>query len=195
MANLHQKGTSMKLQTQPTQDQVKEFVLAAHADFDKVKALLTADPHLLNQRYVDFNETALEAASHMGNRQIAEYLLDAGAPLTICAAAMLGRMDDVAEIVDKDPGLVNAKGAHGIPLIYHAALSGDTELTELLLALGGGAGLETSLHAAVKFGHSEMTRWLLAHGAAREVKDFQERTPLQVASENGFQEIVALLTP
>ena len=178
---------------QPTQEQVKEFVLAAHANFDKVKTLLQEEPSLLNERYVDFDETALEAASHMGNRAIAEHLLVNGAPLTVCAAAMLGRIDDVAEFLDKEPYLVHAKGAHGIPLIYHAALSGNTEITDLLLALDGGEGLENALHAAVKFDHVEMTRWLLERGAATNVKDFQGRTPREVAEQNGCSEIAELL--
>ncbi|MBV7327500.1 ankyrin repeat domain-containing protein [Chloroflexi bacterium TSY] len=182
------------MENQPTQDQIKEFVLAAHANLDKVNTLLEAEPQLLNERYVEFNETALEAASHMANRPIAEYLLAQGAPLTICTAAMLGKIDAVAEFLDKDPTLVHAKGAHGIPLIYHAALSGETEITELLLVFGGGEGLEQSLHAAVKFGHAQMTRWLLERNADISVQDFQGRTPLQVATESGYQEIVDLLS-
>lgn len=177
----------------PIQEQVKEFVLAAHADFAKVKTLLESEPSLLNQRYAEFDETALEAASHMGHRSIAKYLLDQGAPLTICTAAMLGQPDDVAEFLDKDPSLVRARGAHGIPLIYHAALSGNTEIAELLVALGGGEGVESALHAAVKFGHVEMTRWLLSHGADITVKDFQGRTPLELATEQEFDDIIQFL--
>ncbi|MEM7128040.1 MAG: GNAT family N-acetyltransferase [Chloroflexota bacterium] len=178
---------------QPTQDQIKEFVLAAHADLGKVQSLLETEPSLLNERYIEFNETALEAASHMGHRPIAEHLLAKGAPLTICAAAMLGHIDDVAEFLDRGPNLVHAQGAHGIPLIYHAALSGNTDITALLLALGGGEGIEDTLHAAVKFGHIEMTRWLLNHGAKANVKDFQGRTPIQVANEKGLSEIAELI--
>ncbi len=183
----------MQNSSQPTPDQIKEFVLAAHANLDKVKTMLGATPRLLNQRYPEFDETALEAASHMGQRPIAEYLLTAGAPMTICAAAMLDKIDDVAEFLDKDPALVHAKGAHGIPLIYHAALSGNTEITQLLVDLGGGDGVENALHAAVKFGHVKMTRWLLDHDANIEVKDFYDKTPLQVAQESGYDEVVALL--
>lgn len=178
---------------QPSQEQVKEFVIAAHSNLEKVKALLIAEPALLNERFADFNETALEAASHMGNRPIAEYLLAQGAPLTICAAAMLGRYDAVAQLLDAEPTQVNAEGAHGIPLFFHAALSGETAITELLLARGGGAGLATALHAAIKFGHVAMTQWLLAHGAETNVKDFQGQTPLTLAVTQGYAEVAALL--
>ncbi|MFZ4656883.1 MAG: ankyrin repeat domain-containing protein [Caldilineaceae bacterium] len=177
----------------PTQEQVKEFVIAAHSNLEKVKTFLVAEPALLNERFADFNETALEAAAHMGNRPIAEYLLEQGAPLTICAAAMLGRYDAVVHFLDDEPTQVTAEGAHGIPLFFHAALSGDTAITALLLARGGGAGLTTSLHAAVQFGHLAMTEWLLAHGAALDIKNFQGQTPLEVAVARGYPEVAALL--
>ena len=37
-----------------------------------------------------FNETAIQAATQTGQRDIAEYLISQGAPVDICAAAMLG---------------------------------------------------------------------------------------------------------
>ena len=37
----------------------------------------------------------LQAAAHMGNREIAGFLLHEGAPLDICAAAMLGKRNNV----------------------------------------------------------------------------------------------------
>ncbi|MCE7980613.1 MAG: hypothetical protein DYG89_05425 [Caldilinea sp. CFX5] len=126
-------------------------------------------------------------------KQAAEYLLAQGAPLTICAAAMLGQYAAVVRFLDEDSAQVNAQGAHGIPLFFHAALSGDTAITELLLVRGGGMGVATSLHAAVKFGHVAMTQWLLAHGAEINGKDFQGQTPLEVAVAQGYTEIAAIL--
>ncbi len=119
-----------------SQELVGQFVGAAHGDEATVRSLLAAHPQLLNERYAQFNETALEAASHMGRRSIAEHLLACGAPLTICAAAMLGRADDVAMFLRNDPMLANSAGAHGIPLFFNAALSGNTEITQLLLDNG-----------------------------------------------------------
>ena len=77
---------------QPTAEQVREFVIAGHGNFAKVKQMLAAQPSLLNQanewRPGD-RETAVQAAAHVGNRPIAEYLLDQGAPLAICRASTL----------------------------------------------------------------------------------------------------------
>lgn len=176
---------------------IKEFVIAAHFDLAKVQSMLAQQPALLNVRHQwaenDF-ESSLDAAAHMGSRPIAEFLLDQGAPLDICAAAMLGRKDDVARYLNADPAQANAKGAHGIPLAYHLAMSGDTELAQMVYDAGGRNGLDFALHGAVAFGHLEMARWLIEHGADDlNVKDFRQRTPLGVAVELGHTAIADLL--
>jgi hypothetical protein len=107
---------------------VGEFVGAAHGDFAKVKALLGQEPALLNAAH-DWGggswETALGAASHVGNREIAEYLLSKGAPVTICTAAMLGQLELVKAIIKAHPAQRQALGAHGIPLLDHAKAGGE----------------------------------------------------------------------
>ena len=179
---------------QISQETVGEFVIAAHHDLGKVKDLHAAHPELLNARYVPFNETAVEAASHMGNREIAGYLLASGVPMVICTAAMLGLGEQVGQFLNADPSLSTAKGAHGITVMYHAALGGRPEIGEMLLARGGGEGMSDALHAAVKFGHADMVQWLLTHGATDiEVLDFEKKTPLQVAEGKGDTRIAELL--
>src|SRR5690348_14757937 len=88
------KGVPMDTQ-ELTQEQVTEFVLNAHGNPDKVKALLAEHPGLINTRWAQFDESALDAAGHTGRRAIAEYLLAAGATPTIFAAAMLGQTAQV----------------------------------------------------------------------------------------------------
>lgn len=179
---------------QPSQELVEPFVIAAHADLSRVRELLEEEPALLNVPWARFDETALQAASHMGQREIAEYLLAQGAPLNICAAAMLGRADQVEGFLRSDPSLSKAKGAHGIPVMYHAALSGQTEVGDLLLTHGGGEGVSGALHAAIRFGHTDMVRWLLEHGATEvNVPNFEGKTPLAEAEAHGHTEIAALL--
>ena len=75
-----------------SEDEIKAFVIAGHGDLDTIKATLAEKPGLLNEAYEwqpgDF-ETALMGAAHVGNRSIVAYLLEKGAPLDICTAAML----------------------------------------------------------------------------------------------------------
>jgi ankyrin repeat protein len=175
------------------QEVIRPFVLAAHGDLATVTELLAREPRLLNAVYEEFDETALAAAAHTGQAAIANHLLAAGAPLTICAAAMLGQTDRVAAFLRADASQASSNGAHGIPLLFHAALSGRTEMADLLVAHGGGQGRDAALHGATRPGHTAMVRWLLERGAAVNTPNFQGKTPLQVALEAGHHEIADLL--
>ncbi|MBI4641287.1 MAG: ankyrin repeat domain-containing protein [Candidatus Tectomicrobia bacterium] len=178
-----------------TREMIEGFVIAAHrGDVAKVKELLEKHPALLNARWNRTNETALEAAAHTGQRDVAEYLLSKEAPLDICTASMLGMTDRVASFLEADLSLANARGAHGISVLFHAAMSGQTDIAELLLAHGGGEGIDGSLHGATRFGHTEMVKWLLAHGAKDvNVLNFEQKTPLRVAIERGYNDIADLI--
>jgi hypothetical protein len=63
---------------------VKRFVIAAHGNLEAVKEMLGEEPGLINATHDwgkgDF-ETALGGASHMGRRDIAEFLLEHNARL------------------------------------------------------------------------------------------------------------------
>lgn len=109
---------------------VNNFVREAHRSLDKVKELLNnTDALALVNATWDWGggdyETALGAAAHVGQREIAEYLLDNGAHMTIYAAAMLGKLDIVKAILADNPKAIHYKGAHGIPLIAHAERGGE----------------------------------------------------------------------
>ncbi|HUF40124.1 MAG TPA: ankyrin repeat domain-containing protein [Anaerolineales bacterium] len=171
-----------------------EIVLVAHGQLDRVKEILAERPGLLNVMYEPWAETPLGAASHVGNREIAEFLLERGAPLTITTAAMLGRKIDLDRFLAEDPAQANATGAHGISLLFHTAYSGDVSIADAILAAGGSTeSAGHALHAAVVKGHQEMVAWLLAQGADPNVQDYQGKTPLAVAQERGNETIAATL--
>jgi uncharacterized protein len=188
------KGSTIMVTThEPTQEAVRDFVTVAHGDLNAVKEKLAADPSLLNARYLEWNEVALEAASHVGNRVVAEYLLEQGATPNVCTSAMLGRRDEVRAFLERDSAQAKAAGAHGIPVLFHAALSGDVEIAEMLVEHGGGEGVSHALHAAVQSGHLEMAKWLLNRGADSNTRNFMDQTPLAVALEMGNTQIADLL--
>jgi hypothetical protein len=107
---------------------VEALVGNAHGDFDAVQRLVTAQPALINAAW-DWGggdwETALGAASHMGNRPIAEFLIERGGRVDIFALAMLGETDAVRAMLDAFPTLIASTGPHGIPLRSHAAKGGE----------------------------------------------------------------------
>ena len=116
---------------------VEAFVSNSHGDLGEVKRLLDQEPALVNAAW-DWGggdwETALGAAAHMGEREIALYLLEYGARLDVFAAAMLGYTEIVRAILDQHPNMRDAKGPHGIPLLAHAEKGGEQsrEVVELL---------------------------------------------------------------
>ncbi|MGL6073665.1 MAG: ankyrin repeat domain-containing protein [Fimbriiglobus sp.] len=105
----------------------RDFVIFAHSDFAMTKKLLEKYPQVLNAT-VDWGggdfESAIGGASHLGNREIAEYLLSQGARLDIFCATMLGWLDVVKGMLTLNPKLLDAKGPHGIPLMMHAKMGG-----------------------------------------------------------------------
>src|ERR1051326_1987987 len=106
---------------------VKRFVIAGHGNLAAVKAMLAEEPNLINGT-IDWGngdfETALGGASHMGRRDIAEFLLEHNARMDVFAATMLGKLDIVKAAVSKSPNIVNVLGPHKIPLIAHAEKGG-----------------------------------------------------------------------
>ena len=106
---------------------VKRFVIAGHVNLAAVKAMLAEEPKLINGT-IDWGngdfETALGGASHMGRRDIAEFLLEHNARMDIFAATMLGKLDIVKAAVAAFPNIVHVAGPHGIPLIVHAEKGG-----------------------------------------------------------------------
>lgn len=101
----------------------REVVGVSHGNFKRVQELVDAQPALARAA-VDWGfgdwEDALGAASHVGNRQIAEYLIGKGARPSIFSAAMLGQLDVVKAFVAAQPGVQKISGPHSISLLAHA---------------------------------------------------------------------------
>ncbi len=107
---------------------VKEFVAVSHRDLEAVKQLLNFQPALLNATWDwgggDF-EAGIEAASHVGDRDIALYLVEKGARPNIFLATMLGHLEIMKGYLSLYPAMINCKGPHGLSLIHHARKGGD----------------------------------------------------------------------
>jgi ankyrin repeat protein len=181
----------------PNQAIVDEFVGNAHGNLDRVRELLSEHPGVLNAS-ASWRETAIEAAAQVGREDIARCLLDAGAPLDICTAAMLGQRDTVRALLAADPAHVRATGAHGIAVLYFPTIKGDAETAALLLAHGadvngGTPGAPTPLHGAALFNQPEMASWLLERGAEPGTTDAEGKTALAIARERGFTQVVDVL--
>jgi len=131
----------------PRQDQalVREMVTVAHFNEKRVRELVDRYPALANAWW-DWGfgdwESPLGAASHVGNRGIAEYLIQHGARIDMFAAAMLGQLDALKAILSANPGSQRTLGPHGIPLLAHAKAGGTgaAAVAEYLEGLGDANG-------------------------------------------------------
>jgi hypothetical protein len=104
------------------------MVGVSHSNLVRVKELLAISPNLARASW-DWGfgdwEDALGAASHVGNREIAETLITHGARPTIFSAAMLGQLDAVKGFIAAVPGIEATPGPHSINLLRHAVAGGD----------------------------------------------------------------------
>lgn len=113
--------------TQPA-SLAREMVTVSHFDLKRVQQLVEAQPSLARAAW-DWGfgdwETALGAASHMGNRPIAEYLISKGARPSLFSSAMLGHLEVIKAFVAAQPGVERIRGPHSISLLAHAKAGGD----------------------------------------------------------------------
>lgn len=127
----------------PAQDPnlVREIVGASHGNFARVREAVERQPALARGS-VDWGfgdwETCIDAAAHVGNKPIAEFLLAHGARPTIFSAAMMGQLDVVKAFVAARPGIQKTYGPHGITLMSHARAGGAdaAAVVEFLKGLG-----------------------------------------------------------
>lgn len=176
-------------------DLVFAFVKAGHGHLASVKEMVALNPTLVLASW-DWGdgdwETALGGASHVGNRDCARFLLSQGARIDAFCAAMLGARDAIAGLVATDPSVVAGKGPHGYTLLYHAAISGDVAIAELLKPhlAPNAKDYNQALSAAVRDGHLAMTKWLFENGPVNvNSRDALGRSPLTTARTKGFTEV------
>lgn len=180
-----------------TNEQIRDFVIAGHGNLPRVREMLMEHPDLLNATYQwseNDSETALQAAAQAGSTPVAEYLLERGAPLDICTAAMLGKQDVVEQMLAKDPGLIQAKGAHGISLMAHVAWSNNVPLANMLFKRGATQGMSHALGNAVMKGNVRMARWIIENGHPDfSWRNYEGKSLLDIASEAPDKEMIKLL--
>jgi ankyrin repeat protein len=157
---------------------IEECVGNAHGNLARVEELIGQYPAVVNAR-APWNETPVEAATQMGNKPIIELLLRHGAPVDFFTACVLGRIEQVRTELAANPEQARARGVHELPPLYFAAIGGQPEVAELLLAAGTDVNAHceaaAAIHGAVMGGSPDMVRWLIAHGADPNLPDYKGR--------------------
>ena len=180
-----------------TLEQLRDFVINAHFNLEKTKQTFAENPALLNQAHKwnenDY-ETAIQAAAQLGSVPIIEFLLEKGAPLEICTAAVLGKREEVERRLNQDPSMAKAVGAHGIPLLPHSVWSNDPDLVEMVYKRGATTGADLALNNAIMRGNEEIIEWLVRNaGADVNSKNYRGKPLLAVAKERGNKRVIELL--
>ena len=124
---------------------VREVVTVSHFNAARVRELVESRPALARAT-IDWGfgdaESCIDAASHMGQREIVELLTVHGARPTMFTAAMLGMLDVIKALVVARPDVKRARGPHGLSLMAHARAGGpEAEPVARYLAALGDADL------------------------------------------------------
>jgi ankyrin repeat protein len=117
----------------------------------------------------DDGRTALHDAIELGRIEIENYLIESGAPVDLCCAAILGKLDLVRELLDRNPGSVNDDSTHISPLAW-AAFGNQARVAEELIHRGARID-DGELLCAASAGHVEVGRVLLAAGVDPDALD------------------------
>jgi uncharacterized protein len=137
-----------------------------------------------------------------GQTNVVKMLIAGAGPLgetTLLQDAALKGQVEMINLLLAHQADVNSRNAQGATALHDAALAGERAAAETLLDHGADVNArdsesgETPLHRAASWGRVEVVELLLARGADPSIKDKKGRTALDLAVENGQQDVAAVL--
>src|SRR5439155_16330206 len=156
-------------------------------EFDRVKAMASGDPTLIDARSRT-GESAILTAVYHRQKEIVNLLVARGAALTLFEAAAAGELERVERLVGADPESVTSYSADGWTPLHLASYFGQVKIAELLLANRGDAAApsrnsnaNTPLHAALAGHHTLIAGLLIGAGADVNAADAAGWRPLHIA--------------
>jgi len=168
-------------------------------EFDRVKAMVSSDPTLMEARGRT-GESAILTAVYHRQKDIVNLLVARGAPLTIFEACAAGEIERVERLVADDPASINTHSPDGWTPLHLAAFFGHAKIVELLLgehadvaARSRNSNGNTALHAALASNHAFAAGLLLGAGADVNATDAEGWRPLHIAAANNNLDSMASL--
>jgi ankyrin repeat protein len=167
-------------------------------EFERVKALLSADPTLVNARS-STGESAILAAVYHGRKEVANLLVARGATLTLFEACAAGEFDRVERLLEGGAA-VNACSDDGWTPLHLAASFGHAKIAELLLAHDAdvtarskNSNGNTPLHAALASNQKIAAGLLIGGGADVNAADAAGWRPLHLAAAHNNLDAMKVL--
>jgi ankyrin repeat protein len=168
-------------------------------EFERVKAMVTAEPTLIDARSRSGDSAILTAVYHR-QKEIVNLLVSRGASLSIFEACAAGEFERVERLLREHAASANGYSADGWTPLHLAAFFGHAKIAELLLAHDAdvfarsrSANGNTPLHAALAGNHKFVAGLLIGHGADVNATDAQGWRPLHLAAANNNMDAIKAL--
>lgn len=165
----------------------------------EVRAILEREPAAVNRRN-DRGHTPVLIAQYHHKGDIVQELLAHGPDLDVFDASCVGRTERVSQLLDADPGLVNAYNGDGFFPLGLAAFFGHPGTVELLLARGADVTAVAknpmkvqALHSAAASHNFDVVKALVDAGAPVNTGQQEGWTPLHEAARHGDLDIARVL--
>ncbi len=164
----------------------------------EVMQLLHLRPTLIHEKEDELSP--ILAAVYSGHPEIADWLSEKTVVLTIFEAAALGKRNQLARLLARDPGLVDSYSEDGYQPLGLACYFGHQDCAQYLIAAGARVNSRsknpanvTCLHSAVAGRHPNLVKLLLKQGADPNARQQGDFTPLHLAAQNGDLESIRAL--
>ena len=178
---------------------------ARSGNLERVQAILTMDPHLINSKDENVN-TPLHLASRGGHLAVVDLLLAKGAAIdagdrenstALDVAAQAGRRE-IVEFLVANGAEVNHHDENGLTPLHFAAYQGHPDVVRFLIDKGANVNAtkrngSMPLHGASLGGHQDVIRLLIEKGAEVNAANEGGYMPLHSAALGGQTAVVELL--
>jgi ankyrin repeat protein len=170
-------------------------------EFERVKAMVSAEPTLIDARSRTGDSAILTAVYHR-QKEIVNLLVARGAALSIFEACAAGEIEHVERLLDGDAdrSALNAHSDDGWTPLHLAAFFGHAKIVELLLSRGADVAARsrnpngnTPLHAALVGNHRLVAGLLIGCDADVNAADAAGWRPLHLAAANNNLDAIKAL--
>ena len=180
--------------------QTDEFFEAIQrGNLPKINQLLGTNPTLADSKAKN-GVSAILLALYYGHEDVAKAIAAKKNDPDIFEASVLGKLEQVKDLIRRDPSLANSYSPDGFTPVALAAYLGQKEVTEYLILKGANVNAIaknatgfTALTGATANNHTEISKILVRRGANVNHRYEGGVSPLMEASQNGNIELVNFL--